>query len=321
MALTYRVDKGAALTYAELDENFRFINKQYNTVAPGVAAIDDQINEATRQANNAAASAASARASETSASVQASNSAVSASQSAASAAASDASALASDASAIASDASAAASATSAGQSAASASSAQSASLQTAADRVQTGLDVIATGLARDEAVAARDDTQELYESTVTALVAGGLFSPTYQDAINSLSSFNEGDVIAVLVDETYGGRRTYYRVQAGALSNPTIEVDFTANADALRTTTVPSMSADFIMDSYSLFESAAAGDTLGAFASGYPYEFVTADQINIVSVPTTATSPAIIGDFAVNSTHLYVATGTNAWKRILLETF
>lgn len=277
---------------------------QTQTLRDQTEVLRDQANATvTSTSASASAAAASAAASQNSA-VEAGNQAFMSGQSATAAAASASQSSASAASA-----------------AASAASAMSSAMQAATSASNSEASAVESAASAAEALLTLSATEEVYQDVLSSLVTSGRYSPTYQDALNAIAQYQEGEVLLVLSDETYGGRRTYYRVQAGAMTNASLVVDFTAGADALGVLTTPSMAADFITDSYSLFESAGAGDTLGAFASGYPYEFVTADQINIVAVPPTATSPAILGDFAVNSTHLYVATGPDAWKRITLEAF
>lgn len=43
--------------------------------------------------------------------------------------------------------------------------------------------------------------------------------------------------------------------------------------------------------------------------------------MNPVSVPTTSTSPGIVGDFSYDSNFLYFCVGVNLWKKVALSAF
>jgi hypothetical protein len=43
--------------------------------------------------------------------------------------------------------------------------------------------------------------------------------------------------------------------------------------------------------------------------------------LSFVSVPATATSTGTVGQFAANTTHLYICVNTNTWRRVAIGTF
>ena len=44
-------------------------------------------------------------------------------------------------------------------------------------------------------------------------------------------------------------------------------------------------------------------------------------RLNLVPVPATSTSPGTVGDVAADSTHLYLAIGTDLWRRVAISAF
>lgn len=54
-------------------------------------------------------------------------------------------------------------------------------------------------------------------------------------------------------------------------------------------------------------------------ASGKPASVIT--SLRYVPVPSTSTSSGALGDAAITSSHLYLAVGTDSWKRVPLEAF
>jgi hypothetical protein len=93
-----------------------------------------------------------------------------------------------------------------------------------------------------------------------------------------------GDVVLILFDERFGGSRTYSRAD---VIEPTLLLDFNNNS----------------------------------FSTSDPLGFIAYAGLSLIDAPATSTSFGYLGAFAVSNTHLFVATGNNAWKRIALESF
>lgn len=108
---------------------------------------------------------------------------------------------------------------------------------------------------------------------------------THADARADIWNIPAGQVVRVLADETRSGRSAWYR------SN---------------TPTGESLGLDFVNGSYGVND---------------PLTFIKSDDLRLVAVPASATANGQLGEFAVDATHLYVAVGTNAWRRAALSTF
>lgn len=136
--------------------------------------------------------------------------------------------------------------------------------------------------ARDEAVASANTAK------AAAGEAGATIAASYATAVALAPMLPDGAYIRVLVDSTRNNQQTIYFVDQP--DNPALVVDFAA--DAYQTGT-----------------------------SVLELDFVRSVGINLVSVPTTSTSPGFVGDIAVDTTHVYFAVAVNQWKRITLESF
>ncbi len=62
--------------------------------------------------------------------------------------------------------------------------------------------------------------------------------------------------------------------------------------------------------------------TQGVQNLGLIYQALLADKVlNLVPVPATATSAGTAGQVAADATHLYLAIGTNLWRRVAISAF
>lgn len=103
-----------------------------------------------------------------------------------------------------------------------------------------------------------------------------------------LNELEDLDQIDIVVDENFNSRRTQYRFEAQDVD--TLFMDF---GDEVYAT--GNMQAVLVFERY--------------------------DDPQIVPVPATSTSFGRLGEFAVDSTFLYVGVANSQWKRITLEVF
>lgn len=108
---------------------------------------------------------------------------------------------------------------------------------------------------------------------------------THADALAASVTLPVGTPIVIGSDVRYGNRRTLNRVAYGGGD---------------------SLSLDFVNGIYQVDDMV---------------EFIGYVTPQLVDVPATATSFGFAGAFAVDSSYLYVGTGTNTWKRIALGSF
>ena len=50
-------------------------------------------------------------------------------------------------------------------------------------------------------------------------------------------------------------------------------------------------------------------------------DFLNAKTVNVVAVPTTASSTGVVGSIAYNTTHLFVCVGTDSWIKVARVAF
>lgn len=321
MTITYRLVKGSRLTNAEVDDNFRTINDQYAIVSPAIATIDGKVGEASASAFNAANSASSA----SSSAATASNAAVTAQNQAAASAASAADALVSEANALssASTAQGASNTASAFATAAGVSASESAASAESAfdDRVLAQTAALTALFHANSAKDSANDAQQAYLDTIYQSVINSRFFSTYSDAVVALPSLQPQDTFAVLADETRSGRRTYYRVDDSAFTDPSLFIDFMSGYEDLSQVDGAGFSSDFINATYSSFQQPQNVQGIGAFSAGYPYTYIGADSINLLdNAPTTSASAGLRGDFAISGNNLDFHNGTQ-WVRLTGVTF
>lgn len=139
----------------------------------------------------------------------------------------------------------------------------------------------AAELAASSAAASRIVAEDAAE--LAGLVA---FFPTRADAAAAIWDIPAGQIVRVLADETRSGRSTWYRSNSHAGE---------------------SLVLDFATGQYSVSED--------------PLTFIKSDDLRLVTVPAAATSNGLVGELAIDATHLYVAVGTNTWRRVALSTF
>lgn len=183
-------------------------------------------------------------------------------------------------------------------------------IQTGLDRAQTGLDVVATGSDRIE-------VNNIFNSILTTIAAEGQVVGTYAEAQEMLTFFPAGSVVAVIADETFGGRKTYYRVE-DYVGNPSIIIDFVSGADSLGSIGGASITTDFITNTFSAFE--PSGNEGGLFAVGFFLTRIGADSINLVGEPIDSDSPGILGDISMSGLNFDFHNGTQ-WVRLTGSTF
>lgn len=156
-------------------------------------------------------------------------------------------------------------------------------------------------------------------TTAAELAKVGQIADTYADAHGAAWSVPDGGIVRVLADETHGNRSSWYRAQTSAAgTGPSLALDFIGAVPQLLTET---LSLDFVAGRYSV-DSDPSPRIMGTYSVvGETLEYVTGDGTRLVSVPAKATAAGTLGDIAINTTHLYVATGANTWRRVALETF
>lgn len=164
-----------------------------------------------------------------------------------------------------------------------------------AKRWASGIGVIAAGLFSaktyaENALGSQNLVQTLFNTFVQDLepnIPAWIFT-NYTDARNAYVDQTKpiqiGDVVLILRDERFGGGRTYSRADA---VDPSLLLDFNNNI----------------------------------FSTSDPLGFISYAGLSVIDVPATSTSFGYLGAFAISSTHLFVATGNNTWKRIALESF
>lgn len=141
---------------------------------------------------------------------------------------------------------------------------------------------VSEGVAEAEAAAALAVSARTSAEALAEL-SGATVCATHADAVAALSTLADGAVVRVVEDETQGGRSSWYRVLLG--EGASLELDFVA----------------------------------GEYGQG-GLVFMHS-QLKLVAVPATSTSPGAAGSLAIDAGYLYVAVGTNTWKRAALSAF
>lgn len=136
--------------------------------------------------------------------------------------------------------------------------------------------------ARNEAVSASLIARSAAEEAGATVVA------TFTTAQAVAPMLADGGYIKVLVDSTRDNQQTIYLVDQ---PDPTL-LDF-----------------DFV------------GNTYSVGSNVLQLTYIRSVGLNIVPAPATSSSLGLVGDIAVDSTHLYVVIAANTWKRIALESF
>lgn len=166
------------------------------------------------------------------------------------------------------------------------------------------------------AEAAEASAGQILNDVVLALGMNGNIFATAQDAINTIGEMMGGEVFVVLKDETFGGRRTFNKVEP---PSPSIYFDFVPEQTELEALNSPSLSFDFVTGAYSVSQFEAPREGVTAF--GAPYVRIGADSINVVDfVPEDSNSPGIKGDISINGLNYDFHNGTQ-WVRLTGSTF
>lgn len=141
-------------------------------------------------------------------------------------------------------------------------------------------------LAAAEAAASSAAASRIIAEDAAELAGLVAFYPTRAAAAAAIWDIPAGQIVRVLADETRSGRSTWYRSNSHAGE---------------------SLVLDFATGQYSVSED--------------PLTFIKSDDMRLVTVPAAATSNGLVGELAIDATHLYVAVGTNTWRRVALSTF
>ncbi|WP_417777086.1 hypothetical protein [Stutzerimonas xanthomarina] len=145
---------------------------------------------------------------------------------------------------------------------------------------------VTDSLAAAEAAAASAAASRIVAEDAAELAGLVAFFPTRADAAAAIWDIPAGQVVRVLADETRSGRSTWYRSNSHAGA---------------------ALVLDFVTGEYAVSED--------------PLTFIKSDDLRLVTVPAAATSNGLVGELAIDSTHLYVAVGINTWRRVALSTF
>lgn len=141
---------------------------------------------------------------------------------------------------------------------------------------------------------------------------------TWEAAKASLGTLAAGVVFMVLADESYGGRRTYYKVDPNPTSTASLTIDFVPEQTDLASQTT-TLTADFTADAYTANQTPSS--VYGVFTAGYPLTRVGVDAFNLVTTaPTSSASSGIRGDISISGNNYDFHNGTQ-WVRLTGVTF
>lgn len=156
-----------------------------------------------------------------------------------------------------------------------------AELQAFWEQISSGTPEVAETLA--QVAAARADAINVALQGLSPYVPA--WAPTFADAQALAVTLPEGTPIIIGADERHAGRRTLNR--AAHAGGDSLSLDFTT----------------------------------GSYAVEEIVEFLSYITLQLVDIPASSTAPGFPGAVALDATHFYVATGTDSWKRLPLETF
>lgn len=153
--------------------------------------------------------------------------------------------------------------------------------------------------------------------TAADLATVGQIVDTYAIAHGAAWNHPTGSILRVLIDESRGGHSSWYRTHLDAGAGPSLSLDFVGETQPIGKT----LALDCVAGRYSL-DSEPSPQVLGRYqVAAETLIYITGDSTRLVPVPANAAGAGALGDVAVSETHLYVAVGANAWRRVELSTF